>query len=326
MKKITAEEFALTVSGYTDYKQRIPEIIADVIAGAPTLANLVPQTGAKANTTVDLNILATDVTWSNANCVDGETGNNTVLSPRPVAVKRLSDRELLCLDELDAKLPIIQSAGAKNDSLPFEEVFIDLKVKNNSKWLEKLAWQGNTVAGVGNLGKATGYLKIADGETGALAGYDTFSSFTPSTCITLVNEILDLRTPEMYESDDVTLYMDLPKFSMLSRALTAAFGIAGTGMNLDTANENQSGQNEFMYPGTNVRIKGTHGLNGNGSLFLTMESNLRYATDLESDKEEVDVFYDKYHKKLVSDLVFAIGFQYQFPEQAVYYKYVPAIS
>jgi hypothetical protein len=326
LKKVSAEEFAITVSGYTDYKDRSGEIIADVIASAPTLVNLVPQTGAKANTVVELNILSTDVTWSNADCVSTETGDNTVLAPRPVAVKRLSDRELLCLDKLDAKLPLIMRPGANNESLPFEELFINLKVAENGKMLEKAAWQGNTSTGTGNLGKVNGWLAIANAETASLAGYDTFASFTTANAIATVQTILADRTAEMFEMDNLTMYMDLPKFAILAQAVLAAYGIAGTGAYLNTGSENQAGMNEFMFPGTNVKVKGTHGLNGNGSIFLTPESNLRYVTDLEGDMETVSVYFDRYHRQLVSDLIFAVGFQYAFPEQVVYYKYSPVIS
>lgn len=323
-KKVTGEEFALTVSAYTDYKDRSGEIIADVIAGAPTLNNLTPQTGAKANTTVELNILSTGVTWSNADCVATETGNNTVLAPRPVSVKRLSDRELMCLDVLDAKLPMIMKPGANNQELPFEELFINLKVSENSKELEKAAWQGDTALSSGNLSKVNGWLKIAGAETSSLAGYGTFATFTAANAIATVQTVLALRSAEMYESEDLILYMDQPKYAILAQALLAAYGVAGTGAYTNLGNQNQEGNMEMMFPGTNVRIRATHGLNGNGSLFLTPEHNLRYVTDLESDYETVDIFFDKYHRQLVSDLIFAVGFQYEFPEQVVYYKYVPA--
>lgn len=322
IKKVTAEEFALDVSGYTDFKDRTGEIIANVIAGAPTLSTLTPQTGAKANTIVELNILSTDVTWSNANCVNTETGDNTVLEPRPVNVKRLTDREELCLDELDAKLPMIQKAGARNEELPFAEKFMNLKVANNSKELEKAAWQGDTALPSGNLSKVNGWLKIADGETASLAGYEVFSTFTTANAIAHVQDMLAYRSEAMYEMDDLILYIDQPKFSILSQAVIAAYGVAGTGMYTNLGQENQLGVQEFMFPGTNVRVRATHGLNGNGSLWLTNESNMRYVTDLESDKETVDLFFDKYHKRLVSDLVFSIGFQYEFPENVVYFKYV----
>jgi len=137
---------------------------------------LIPQTGIKAGSSTDLNILTTNVTWSAGDCVATETGDNTVLAPRNISVVRLTDRELLCLDKLDAKVPQLVAAGARNEEMSFSEAFINLKVAANAKELEKLAWRGNVAAGSANLALTDGFLKIADGETGALAYYATGST------------------------------------------------------------------------------------------------------------------------------------------------------
>jgi len=314
------------LTAYSDYVANTGEIIANVIAGAPTLTDLTPMLGVKANTTAQLNILSTSVTWSNGNCVSTATGESVVLDPRTVAVKRLSDRELLCLDLLDAKLPMIQSAGAKNEELPFGALYMDLKVKENAKELEKLAWQGSTSLVSGNLSKADGFLKIADGEIASLAYHNTFATFTVSNAITVIQEALANRSEVMYEMDNLVIFMDQPKYAILNQAIIAAYGVSGTGAFVNAGVENQTGVQEMIFPGTNVRVRATHGLNGNGSIFMTNLDNLRYATDMESDKESVELFFDKYHKQLVSDIVFAIGFQYQFPENVVYLEYAPVVS
>jgi hypothetical protein len=309
------ENFALTPSGYADYEGRANEVISQIVAGAPTLADLVPQTGIKAGSSTDLNILRTDITWSSANCVSTETGNNTTLKPRNISVVRLSDRELMCLDTLDAKVPQLQRAGAMNDELTFADAFINLKVKQNAKQLEKLAWLGNTSTGSGNLALADGFLAIANGETSDLAYYVTGSTAsTLSTIIADVRVLLNNRTDEMFEMGAI-LYMSSANANLLSQALVDA-----NLFNFGQVSENENGILSFMFPGTNVIIKGTYGLAGNASFFLTLEGNLRMGTDMENDKENVELFFDKYHKQLVSDIVFAAGFQYEFPEQVVYYK------
>ena len=315
-EKTLIEKFALTTSGYADFDGRAAEVVADIVAGAPTLVDLVPQTGIKAGSSMDLNILTTNVTWSSADCVATETGDNTVLAPRNIAVVRLSDRELLCLDKIDAKVPQLQRAGAKNEELTFSEAFIELKVKNNARELEKLAWRGSVTGGTGNLALADGYCEIAKGETGSLAYAATHTGATKSNIIELVREALDNRTDEMFEMG-ATLYMSSAYASMLSQALVDA-----NLFNFGQIAENENGILEFFFPGTNVRIKGTYGLSSNDSLFMTIDGNLRWGTDLENDKEEVELFFDKYHKQLVSDIVFAAGFQYEFPSQVVFIEKV----
>jgi len=115
--------------------------------------------------------------------------------------------------------------------------------------------------------------------------------------------------------DGSVLFMSSAYVSLLSQALVDA-----NLFNYGQVSENENGLMEFNFPGTNVKIKGTYGLSSNNSMFLTIEGNLRYGTDLENDKENVELFFDKYHKQLVSDLVFAAGFQYELPSQVVYVK------
>jgi len=308
------ENFALTTSGYADFRGRANEVISELIASAPTLSMLVPQTGIKAGSSTDLNILTTDVTWSSADCLSTETGDNTVLAPRNISVVRLTDRELLCLDKLDAKVPQLVAAGARNEELSFSEAFINLKVAANAKELEKLAWKGNVAAGSGNFALTDGFLKIADGETGALAYYATGTTAVLADIVAKVRVALDNRTDEMRENGS-TLFLSSAYASLLSQALVDA-----NLFNYGQVSENENGVMEFNFPGTNVKIKGTYGLSSNNSMFLTIEGNLRYGTDLENDKENVELFFDKYHKQMVSDLVFAAGFQYEFPSQVVYIK------
>jgi len=325
-KELLDECFALDVTNYSDYIERTAEIIANVVATAPTLQDLTPMTGVKANHTVQLNILDTSVVFSNADCVNTATGDATVLSPRNVTVKRLTAREEMCLDVLDSKLPMIQSAGARNEELPFAALYMDLKIAEVGKWLEKMLWQGDTtiVGTTNNLNKVTGFLKIADGETGALGYYDTITAtdLLPANIVATVQGLINNRTAEMYEMENVKIWMSQGDYATLQQALLKDYGIYGAGVFENTGKPDGSGMSRSYFLGTNVEIIGTHGLNGNRSIFMTNHNNLRYVTDMESDKEHVEIFFDKYHKRLVSDIIFAMGFQYEFPENVGYLKFV----
>jgi hypothetical protein len=306
-------KFNLDVSGYADFEGREKEVISEIVASAPTLKDLVPMTGIKANSSTDLNILSTDVTWTSGDCIATETGDNTVLKPRNISVKRLSDRELICLDKLDAKVPQLQSAGAMNDSLSFSEALINLKVAKNAKSLEKLAWAGSLTGGTGNLALSDGYCEIAKGETADLAYYSTMTAQTKATIIdTIQTKVLDKRTEEMFENG-MTIYMSSAYASLLSQAL-----IDKNLFHFGQVAENADGTMRFTYPGTNVKIVGTYGLSSSSNLFCTIDGNLRFGTDMESDKETVDVYYDRFQKKLVSDIVFAAGFQYELASQVIF--------
>ena len=280
------EIFSLTVSALPDTIENKGEVIMNLLAGAPSLTNITPELGAKANTQVQLNILETSVNWSTGDCVNEDTSSGTTLFPRYIDVVRLTDREELCIDKLDAKLPMIMSAGARNEELPFANQFMELKVNMNSKQVEKLAWQGLLSSGAtGNLATTEGWLKKASDEKSDLQYHAAYTAMTASNAIAIADQILANRSDEMFEMENFVVNLSLPDFSVLSKALIKEHGISGTGSLVDTGVENQAGVLSMVYPGTTVVFRGTHGLNGANAIFATPDSNRRYATDLEGDRE-----------------------------------------
>jgi hypothetical protein len=317
-------EFATTVdlTAIPDYEINTGEIVVDIIESAPTLSELIPMTGVKPGTTQNMNIMSTDIVWQTGDCVTTPEGT-VELKPRPATCVRVTDRMELCLDQFEAKLPMIMRAGQKNEDLPFAAQFIDFKKKLNTKELEKLAWAGNTAAGTGNLEVTNGYVKLALLEASDLGFNDAVGAFNVNTAVGIVQDLLDARTDAQREIENFTIYMSPANYSILANSLVAAFGANGTGYYTNLGNPNVDSKNqEFIFPGTDVRIKATFGLSkqyhGNKDyLFATGTSNLRYVTDLEADRENFELYFDKYHKALVSDLVFAIGFQYEFASQVM---------
>lgn len=318
--EIKKEIFSLDVSGYSDFVDRKEEIIADIFASTPTLGDLVPQVGAKAGTTVELNILESETILQNGQCVTDFSGSTT-LYPREAKIARITNRKNMCIDKLDAKLPMIMKPGARNEELPFAEQYINLEVANTANLLEKQVWQGDATGSTVNLNNFDGYLKISLGETADLAYYNTFSSFTGTTAIDVMDEALANRSEKMWDDNDVVAYVSQPFFYALTKAIRSVEGINPTGAYNDSGHEEQVSKNAIYYPGTSVVVKATQGLNGNNSVFITTQGNLRYLTDLESDKENVDLFFDKYHKELVSDLVFGMAVQYEFADRVILLEY-----
>jgi hypothetical protein len=230
----------------------------------------------------------------------------------------------MCLDQFEAKLPMIMRAGQKNEDLPFAAQFVDFKKKLNTKELEKLAWAGNTATGSGNLEVTDGYISLAVTEHADLGYYNAaIGAFNVNTAVGIIQSFLDNRTDAQREIENFTIYLSPANYSILANSLVAAFGANGTGYytNLGSPKADSTNQ-EFIFPGTDVRIKATFGLSkqyhaNKDYIFATGTQNLRYVTDLESDMENFELYFDKYHKALVSDLVFAIGFQYEFASQVM---------
>jgi len=317
-KKEAKETFALDVTALPDYVDNKGDIIVNLISMAQTLSMITPQTGIKAGSTERVNILSTDVVWSDGDCVNTVTGATTVLTPRDISTVRLTDREELCPDKLDAVLPMIMAAGARNEELPFSALYIETKVKQNAKALESLTWQGSIATGAGNLALQDGYLELALQDTGNLgyeqtygagdfAGIANFAA-DPIGAVELFNANM---SAEMDDRDDVIFFVSNANFKLLAKDIRDTYGLNATGVFESTGYENEEGRRMLKFPGTEILVMGTHGLSGVDTMFGTYLENLRYGTDLENDKEDVDLYFSKDKKALVSDLVFSIGYQWQ---------------
>lgn len=319
--EIKNANFGLDVSAYDAAIENSGELIADMFDAADVLSMVTISTGHKANTIVQRNVISTNIVGSNSNCVTDRT-EQTVIAPRKIQMRRLAFGEPICLDDLDEVLPQIQSAGAKNESLPFANLYVDMKLNEIAHFLPKLAWQGDESIVSGNLNLANGWLKQMDSETSDLAYFSSgVTAFTTSNAIAVIDTLLDNRSEKMFEDDNLVLFLDHAKFSILRQALVAAYGIYGAGEFVNTGSENQAGKRMFFYPGTTIRVYADSGLNGNGSIVLANPSNLVMLTDLVSDKDNVDLFFDKKSKSLISDIVFTAGFSYDFPGNIGYIRF-----
>lgn len=289
MKKIE-QKFDINLNDYTPIEFNTKEIIADLFGKTPMLSDVKMYTGIKANTLADVNVLTTDVTYDTSNCVADETDGNTNLTKISINVVRFSDREKLCADALDALM--LSTPGAKNEELLFEEELIAVKSDANRRAIEKIVAQGD----ISNGDPIDGYY------TQAVAGNAQMTTgvvSTPSTIIDDVEAMINARTDKAFEMG-FDIYLSLAEYSMLVMALNkdARFVEASVA---------EDGSQSFNYPGLDsVIVKGTAGLT-NGKKFGTTRGNLIAGTDLESDRENVEVFFDKVGKQVISDITFALG-------------------
>jgi len=316
--------FDLTVSGTANIDRDKMDIIGDVIANAPTLEGIVPITGVKANNVVEIFSATVETALQSGDCPSAGTAS-TVLAPRSVKAFRLSDIETLCQDKLDAVLPRVMTAGAKNEDLgTFQNIYMDLKVQSFAKELERGMWSG--VEGGSNvnpnLNIYDGYLEIAANETGALGSYDTFSGVTPANAIDTVREMWSSRDEDTLELEGWTLNCGIADYYTIVTAIVNAF--PSTPQTFQSIGvENELGHMESYFPGLALRIKASIGFGSTGDLFMTPNtSNLSYITDLEHDKESAKITYDEVTDKMHFALKMTFAPQYFSPKAVVYRKKV----
>lgn len=323
--KFETENFGFDVSDYSTAVERSAELITGMLEKNPFFDRITVMPGHKANTIAQLNVMATSVFYSNANCVNSATGDATVIEPRTVNLKRLSEREILCLDDLDAKLPQLQRAGARNTDLSFAQLYVDLKLSEANRQNIKMAWQGDTaIVGTTNLNKVDGWLKRANAEKLEIAYYATTGTVTAANVLGLVADLVNNRSELQYErSADLRIFVDNATFDLISAAYITEHGINATGVFGDTGYQNQTGVRRMKDPASGIIIEAQGGLDGKGGLFMNTDENFILATDLRSDSEDVSLKYNEFDKSMYYDMVWTAGFTYGLKELVSYIELVP---
>ena len=74
---------------------------------------------------------------------------------------------------------------------------------------------------------------------------------------------------------------------------------------------------EFILPGSDVKVIKTPGLSTSLKIVGTFADNLVYGTDMEGDEEDLDIWYSKDKRKWCWTALWASGVSYHFPAQVV---------
>lgn len=332
------EQFALVVSGLTDYVRENEEILltksifggktADLIAAEGNL-----MLGVKSSEKIA--ILATDAIFQNGdNCTRVSSGS-TSLTQRTVTVGTIAVVEDICVADLDKKFVAYKmSRGANQDKLPFEQEYSDLKASTVAKQLEIAIWQGDTTSVNVNLNKFDGLIKLIDaasgvvlsnvtaynGGTGLGAGgaIQTSVGITTANVKAIVNSMWLALPADVTGQDDIRIFCGWDTFNKFINAFTDQnlFNFAPSGSEVSAAN------GVVIIPGTNYKLTAVHGLDGTNRLFAMRMSNLVGATDLESDYEDFVMKPDQFDDYLRFKMRFRFGVQVGFPDEIVSFKLV----
>ena len=280
-------------------------ILKDVVLGSvegDSVANMRKQLGVK--TKEKLNYLnVTPALQSGKDCGFNASGS-TVFSDRDITVKTIKAQDEYCDRDLLGKFAeSLVNIAAGKETLPFEAQIVDEVVKGIRKQVEKMVWQGDTTLGI------DGLLKIAD--TG---GADATSTVNVSIA----------KGTDIYEAVKA-VYLAIPEelldkaFIGLSPANFRAFTQAMVEKNyFHYSGPQDANVNEFIFPGSNVKVKSIQGLSGvNNKIYASVWDNLVYGTDLLNDEETVNAWYDPNTELFRYTIRFNAGVSTLFPDEVV---------
>ena len=280
-------------------------ILKDVVLGSvegDSVANMRKQLGVK--TKEKLNYLNVTPALQNGKDCGFNASGSTVFSDRDITVKTIKAQDEYCDRDLLGKFAeSLVNIAAGKETLPFEAQIVDEVVKGIRKQIEKIVWQGDTTLGI------DGLLKMA-----ASGGTDSASTVNVSIA----------KGTNIYEAVKA-VYLAIPEglldnaFIGLSPANFRAFTQAMVEKNYyHYSGPQDANVNEFIFPGSNVKVKSIQGLSGvNDKIYASVWDNLVYGTDLLNDEETVNAWYDPNTELFRYTIRFNAGVSTLFPDDVV---------
>lgn len=241
--------------------------------------------------------------------------DSITLSQREINTAAIKVDGQICPETLLGKYAeyLVRINATEND-LPFEQYILDMLVAQINKKIEKLIWQGDTSSNDPDLKWIAGFLAqfAADNNvvTVSIASGSSAYEGIQAVYMALPDEAIErgaviFAAPSIYRS----FIQDL-----ISLNYSAYAGPNGTN------------PDEFLFPGTNVRVVRTPGLAGSLKLVGTFGDNLVYGCDMENDHEDIDLWWSQDDRVFKYQVKWNSGVAYHFPDQVVVGTFAAAPS
>ena len=287
--------------------QMRPELIAKSVIGAKSAGLFNLQTGIKGATA--LNLISSNIVFGDGSTCGWTESGATTLSQAILTPKALKINMSICdktlLDKWANYLVKVQANKLDSD-LPFEEYFIEDVIKGVKAGVEKMIYQGDSTATGAT--EFDGLIKILT-STGSSAITTTGASSV--TAYNFIKQVAAQMPAAILDKDDLVILVSMPMFMSYMQDLVSA--------NLYHYNPG-NGENEYLLPGTNIRVIGVNGLNNTSTYDYVIAgslSNMFYGTNLEDGEEIFDLWYSKDNREFRLAIEFIAGVQVAFDDQIV---------
>lgn len=301
---------AYDVSALTNYvDQNDLDLLRKSFFANKTSKLLVIQPGIKSAQA--LNIIDNTFTFQVDGCSFSPNGT-TVFSQRTLTVGKIKIQEEFCPKDLNTKYTqMALQAGSKDDTLPFEEIFMGLITDEIAAKIETAQWQGDTASGNGDLSQFDGLIKIISGCTGFVSGNTTaVTGITAANVVSVIDQVYQTIPTQILDKTDLRILCGFDTFLLYTVALK----------NSNLYNYPVSQQDfELVIPGTNVKLIGLNGLNGTKKIVAARLSNLYYGVDLQSDEDDIKMWFSQDFQTVRLSVNFKAGTQVGICSEVVYY-------
>lgn len=294
------------VSSLPDYVQNNKDLIIKnfALVGTASRQRFGLQTGIKTSAYLNYLELA-PVLQDGKGCGFSASGTAT-LTQRTITTAIIKVNMDICPDSLLGKYPeYLVRIGANSDELPFEQYVVDGITAELNKKIEKLIWQGDTTKTTDtDLKWLNGILKQLASDSDKVA-----VNIAHGTAIYNAIKAVYLAIPEETLERGAEIYISPANYRDFLQAMVEKNYFHYSGPQ-DAAPE------EFVFPGTDVKVVKTPGLAGvNNLIVASFPENFVYGCDAEGDLEEVKIWFSDDDDLFKLKVKWNSGIAYRFPNQ-----------
>ena len=262
------------------------------------------QTGIK--TSAYLNYLELNPTLQDGKVCGFTAAGSATLTQRTITTAVIKVNMDVCPDSLLGKYAeYLVRIGANSNELPFEQYIIDGVTTEINKKIEKLIWQGDTTQSTNtDLKWINGILKQLASDSDKVA-----VSIAANTAIYDAIKAVYLAIPEETLERGAEIYVSPENYRDFLMAMVEKkyFNYSGP---QDSAPE------EFVFPGTDVKVVKTPGLAGvNDRIVASFPENFVYGCDAEGNLEYVKIWFSDDDDLFKLKVKWNSGIAYRFPNQ-----------
>jgi hypothetical protein len=310
---------AFNVDLLTDYvKQKADDIVSASLFAAKT-QQLIQSGGnvmIEVKSAQTVNIMDTDAAFQDDSGCAFNASGTTTFTQRTLTVGKIKVQEALCPKDLEAKyLQESLRPGTNQESIAFEQAYMDRKSGKVAEQLEVALWQGDTDSLNINLNKFDGFQKIIAAASGVVDANTTpyvsatVTEITVANVLSVIKGIKNAIPARVMGKEDLVIFCGWDIFNLIVDAHVNA--------NLFNYGSQNIGDGEFTIPGTKYKIIAVHGLDGTSDLYAIRLSNMYFGTDLLSDETTADMWFSQDDRNVKYHLAFKAGVQIAFPSEVV---------
>jgi len=292
---------ALDVSALNDFNNEVAgKVVPKIVFEGYTTSILPIQEGIKYQE--PLNIFEVDLQVQTGDCVSNPSGSFDA-TQRNITVTQRTSYDGLCLDNLNPKYLGISALdrGSYNETFKLASVYTEQIVNQMKKSDDSFLWNSSNLGALTS-GSTAGVV-VPDAATG---------SVTSANIISKTDALIENLSADVADRDDLTIWMSVSNFR---KFITALRGLNNYYFDPGSIS-NRTGILQIAYPFQNVKVVGTAGITGD-RICLMPDAYAVVGTDLMSDVENFQLWYDINADQLKHRLKSKLGVQVAFPEYIV---------